>query len=570
MQLRDYQKKAIKEIYKSIAEGRTRVACSLSTGAGKSLLISRIALDAAARNRKTLILVHRKTLLPQLREAILRMSKGTIAPMLVAAGFKAENKDSPIIIAMVQTLERRELPENIGLLMLDEAHITAYFNCFELCLDKYLGKIWALSQLPVIGFSATFWRTNNKEGYCRWFNSKVQGISARGLINQEFLTKPRLFTYDNILNSSELQIDGSGDFSLSSIRRACNNLYLEDCCNKWLEKFSDKKTLFFTSCIEHAKYVKDYLESKGIFSELIQGNSTKKERDRMLGAFRKGKTTALINCGVLTEGYDDPSIECVAILRPSTSVALITQIIGRVLRIHPDKKEAIILDFGECADRVLRNPKTAFPELEDDLFEYNDFTLCPISKGKEKREIPMRTCLHCESEIIAMLRICPHCGAEQPKAIKDSPDTVSFPELVEYMTVSQKETMKQFRKAIRDAFKEDEPTISAMATIYSKKQKVPNFDWGIGSIFQEKYPELNYSFFKWYLTKHLALADNHITNCLSLEFGKYKSTKMFNPSDYLDENNLLESYKAAINAASPGELVMLDKLMQIMRNNQGA
>ncbi len=559
--LRDYQTAAIHAIYNTIKSGRTRVACSMPTGSGKSLILAKIASDAAGRNRKALILVHRKALVGQLEAAIIAMS--SIQPRIIAAGFKVGSKDSLITIAMVQTLERRELPEGIGLIILDEAHITAYFECFEKCLNKYLGSIWALSKVPVIGFSASFWRTNKKEGYCRWFNAKVQGISPRGLINRGFLTKPRVYTYDNMFDAGKLETDNSGDFTLASIRSACNELYLQDVVDKWHANYGNLKSIFFVSCIEHAVTLTSFLSDKGIKAELVKGNTPKAQRDKTFSGFKSGSVQALINVGVCTEGYNEPSIECVVLARPSTSQALIVQMIGRGLRLYDGKKEAITLDFGECIQSLLKNPRVTDESLEDDIFEYNDFTLCSQFKPKEAKPM-VKLCVHCEHEMSVFLKVCPNCLGEQPKTTdKVIPDTVSFPELVEYLSLKELKAMKFFRQELRKCFDDDLPLNIATAKCIEKFDAMPSLEWGRGAIFQERYSELNYSFYRW-LMGHQGFDSELIDYSLAIEFGDYSNNELFNHLTVFG-SDIHEGYRSRTENASPGELLMINKVYEVVK-----
>lgn len=559
--LRDYQTKAVNDIYSTIRSGRTRIACSLPTGAGKSLVIAKIASDAANKGRKTLILVHRKALVGQLEAAITAMSG--IAPRIIAAGFKSASKDSLITIAMVQTLERRDLPEGIGLIILDEAHITAYFNCFERCLDKYLGSIWSLSKVPVIGFSASFWRTNKKEGYCRWFNAKVQGISPRGLINKGYLTKPRVFTYDNMFDLSKLETDKSGDFTLSSIRSVCNELYLQDVVDKWEANYSHLKTIVFVSCIEHANTIAGIFKDKLFSLAIIKGNTPKATRDKILKSFKDSSIQILVNVGVLTEGFDEPSIECVVLARPSKSQALIVQMIGRGLRLYEGKKEAITLDFGECIQALLKNPRVAIEELKDDIFEYNDFNLCSRFKPKENK-IMVKQCVHCEHEMSVFLKVCPNCMEEQPKTTdKVIPDSVSFPDLVEYLSLKELKAMKFFRQELKHCFDANQPLNIAVAKCIEKFGVMPSLEWGRGAIFQESYSKVNYPFYKW-LMAHLGMDESLINYSLNIEFADYANEDLFNPDGFFG-NNIDTGYKERASVASKGEAQMIAKLYEVMK-----
>ncbi|MGL6343610.1 MAG: DEAD/DEAH box helicase, partial [Waterburya sp.] len=152
MKLRDYQQQLIRDIYSHFRAGKRRCLVFAPTGSGKSLIICKIVADALTKNKRILIVVHRKKLANQLAESIQRFCN--TQPSLITQDGKADYSQ-PVQIAMAQTLSRRKLPEDINILIGDEIHQTGYFNVWKKCLDKYCGSIWALSKAFVVGLTAT-------------------------------------------------------------------------------------------------------------------------------------------------------------------------------------------------------------------------------------------------------------------------------------------------------------------------------------------------------------------------------------------------------------------------------
>jgi superfamily II DNA or RNA helicase len=509
--LRGYQNECIGKVYSAIRSGRTRMAVSMPTGSGKSFILAKIASDAAQKGKSTIILVHRKPLVQQLTQAVKAFG---FNPVVIAAGIKSP-KTGLVTIAMVQTLERRELPTSVDVIILDESHITSYFNVFERCLDKYLGKVWALSNKPVIGFSATFWRTNKKEGYCKYFTHKVEGVSPRQLIKQGYLTTPKLYTYETCLDLNKLTVESGGEFSLASIRKVCGEEYMQDVINKWYGEFSGKKTILFTSQVQQAEYFKSLLEDKGVSVEVVTGSDTLAKRNATLESFKLGSTQVIVNVSVLTEGFDEPSIECVVLARPTKSIALIVQMIGRALRLHPGKKEAIILDMSESVTTLLSNNQAGSDcEDEDDIFEFNNFSVCP-SQRKRLPKLQTKVCGECTAVVSSFLAKCPECGHEfSSKEVQEIPDSVQFPQLIEFKTSKESKMFNLLRAKIASDFKQSIPTHNFS----------PADNWAYGAVFRGNYPEFNYQFYSWYLAK-LGLPEQLTARCLRLEFGGY-STKL--------------------------------------------
>ena len=221
LKLRPYQQDIRKQVYTSFQEGKRRCLVFAPTGAGKSVLIAQIVTDALSRSRRVLIVVHRKKLASQLAETISKLCDHQ--PSIIAPRHKA-NYDNPVQIAMAQTLAKRKLPPDIDILMADEAHVTTFFDIWHKCLDAYCGKIWAFSKAFVIGFTATPWRMSNKQGFCHLFDCTASAPSPRKLIEMGYLTPPRLFTY-SVLDTTSLEMGDEGDFTVSSLSRACNDEY---------------------------------------------------------------------------------------------------------------------------------------------------------------------------------------------------------------------------------------------------------------------------------------------------------------------------------------------------------
>jgi hypothetical protein len=240
--------------------------------------------------------------------------------------------------------------------------------------------------------------------------------------------------------------------------------------------------------------------------------------------------------------------------------------IGRALRLHESKKETYVLDFGECIQSLLKKPRTSDPELEDDIFEYNDFNLCSGFKAKELKPM-LKQCAHCLSEMHVFLRVCPHCLKEQPKSTdKIVPDTIDFPDLMEYLSLNELKSMRYFRQELVKCFKEDNPLNIAVARCSEKFKVLPSIEWGKGAIFQDRYQPLNYSFYKWYLSQ-LTDSEKVVSYSLSIEFGDYSNDDVFIPDRFFGED-LDSGYKSKAESASLGEMQMIDKMYQFLSKNK--
>lgn len=351
LKLRDYQEDAVTKTFEAFALGTNRPAVVLPTGAGKTVIFSWMA-NKWVRERRTrvLILVHRDELATQTVEKL-----HAVAPALkvgVVKGTRNEYGNVDVIVGSVQTLRRlnRRAPIlNIGLVIVDEAHHAAadsyrdildHFGCFT-------------GQTPAVGFSATLVRSDKGDLSTVWERVVCQR-DILDLIPEHLCdVRGKLVTVDG-LTLSEIKTTG-GDFSESSLTDA---LLTADAqrfvVNAFFEHARDRKTIVFTPTIAAARAFNDQFIAAGVRSAVIWGTMPAEDRRLALKRFETGELEVIVNCMVLTEGFDEPSASCAIIARPTRSAALYVQMVGRVLRKHPSKRDALVLDVvGASQDHKL-------------------------------------------------------------------------------------------------------------------------------------------------------------------------------------------------------------------------
>lgn len=475
LKLRDYQQDVINQVYRHFGMGKRRCLVFAPTGAGKSILIARIVKGALAKGKRVLIVVHRKKLATQLAATIQATCDHT--PSLIAPRYKSDYSD-PIQIAMAQTLTKRELPPNINILLGDESHQTAYFDIWSKCLDNYCGGIWALSKAFVIGFTATPWRTNQKQGFCHLFDCVAKAPSPRELIQQGYLTHPRLFAY-SLINTNQLEVNESGDYTASSLSRVCNEEYNYDVVTKWSKLCPEKKTIVFCASVKQAKHLSNLFNEQGYSSEVVTGSLAEKKREDVFQRFKAGKTHVLVSVNTLTEGYDESSIECCLIARPTRSPALLIQMIGRALRLHKGKNEVFIVDCGDCFDWI-SSLKIGGQTVEDPI-DLSHVSLCP--KYRKPSRVETKACRECEAKIPVFTRICPECGYEPPPQTKIVPDLVEFPELQEVLVGASKKQYKWLRTEIKKHFERRTNPQTIFNSFHRRFNLLPPKDYFLGAVF---------------------------------------------------------------------------------------
>lgn len=544
MQLRDYQKGVLSSLYSHLGKGKRSGYIFAPTGAGKTVIASQMVADAIARNRRVLFCVHRTKLVEQTANTM-QIVTG-IKPGIIAPGYP-EDFDSPIQIGMLQTLASRYkrkgangIPHDIGLVVFDECHISISFDIAYQLMLHYSGGIVALGKCFFVGLTATPWRTNPKEGLCQYFQFSVKAPSPRELINQGHLTRERILVAQAKF-SAKLETDNSGDYTSSSLIKACGNEFNSDIVEKFQQICPDKKTIAFCVGVKAAEDLTKQFNEAGIPAEVLVGGNSESERQAIFGRFKYGITRVLVSVGTLTEGFDESSIECVLIARPTRSMALLIQMVGRGLRLHEGKDECLIVDFGECFDWI-SGKKMGGYEIKDPI-NLSYAPLCP--QRRRKVDIMTKECHECAEEIPIFAAICPHCGYEFPSGKIESEKrdkTISF-FLCEFQTKDQRKAWQWLRKDLVKRFENNKETISIFERFKVKYGYLPPHDWFIGAIFNFQESDINAEIYTDKLRRaNLGIKDSMIAFFLKLEFGEPGRVYILPDGEYTPKEHSVKAF----------------------------
>lgn len=220
-------------------------------------------------------------------------------------------------------------------------------NCHHATAESYRTIYNAYPNAELLGFTATPCRTNG-EGFSEVYNDIVCGPSVKELIQDGYLVEPKIYSAPLHLDLSRVKKTG-GDYNDKALSDLLDNAkYLADLHREWEKHAYGKKTVVFAITIEHSKHIVAEYLSKGVPAAHIDGSTPDEERSRILKDFASGKYMILSNVGIVTEGFDVPAIECVQLTRPTESLALYLQMVGRGLRTLDGKERAIILDHANC------------------------------------------------------------------------------------------------------------------------------------------------------------------------------------------------------------------------------
>lgn len=388
MRLRPYQQDIITEARYLMTQGHRSILISSPTGSGKTLLTAHMLKTSSAKGLSSWFIVHRRELIEQ----SIRQFKGEgVEVGVIASGFE-EDRNKPIQICSIQTLSRRLdglfIPD---LLVWDECHHVAARSWEKIFTQSH----WAYQ----IGLTATPERLDGK-GLSKYFAKMVSGPGVSELIDHKYLAPYRLFAPHTIDVSGVHK--RMGDFVRNELAEVCDRPTITGNAILEYQKHSDgQRALVFCVSIEHSKHVCEQFRSYGYRAKHIDGETPKAKRDQAIKDFRSGKIQVITNCDLFGEGFDLPAIQTIILLRPTKSLGLHRQQIGRGLRTYPGKKEAIILDH---AGNTFRHG------LPDDEIRWS-------LEGKKGREqggantnlFPVRQCPKCFGVTRPHMTVCPYC-----------------------------------------------------------------------------------------------------------------------------------------------------------------
>lgn len=327
--LRPYQHEGITNIFNSWREGKRSVLFQMPTGTGKTVLFSEIVRMGFEKERKILIVVHRIELVDQITQKL--KSKGVQVGLIVAG--KNSDYSKIVQVASIQTLSRREHPE-ANLIIIDECHHTkaeTYKNLWDIYPDA-----------KFLGVTATPIRLSG-EGFDDLFDELIISMPVQKFIEQGYLVPITHFVCSNP-NLSQVK-QRQGDYMTKMLSDVMmDNSVMSDLVESYKDKCLGKSAIIFAVDVEHSKQIVERFKNAGISCAHVDAKTAKQEREQILSDFRNGIIKVVSNVEIITEGFDFPECEVVQLARPTKSLSLYLQMVGRVMRPAKGKKEGIVLD----------------------------------------------------------------------------------------------------------------------------------------------------------------------------------------------------------------------------------
>lgn len=330
--LRPYQQRAVHDLRLAFRDGARAPLLVAPTGMGKTVIAAEILRGVAERGRSAIFLVHRRELITQSSH---KLALAGVEHGIIAAGQQAAHH--PIQIASVQTLVRRldRMPFTPDLIVIDEAH-HATAGSWKRVMDHW-------PDAHRLGVTATPIRLDGR-GLSAVFDRLVLGPSVADLVSLDHLVNSRIYAPPQVAVLLNLG-KRAGDYAIDQAADAMDRPTVTgDAIAHYKRLAAGQRAIAFCCNVQHAEHVCASFQSNGIPAATLLGHMSVIDRDATVARFASGELQVLVTVDVVSEGFDIPAASCAVLLRPTQSLGLYLQQVGRVLRPAPGKTQAVILD----------------------------------------------------------------------------------------------------------------------------------------------------------------------------------------------------------------------------------
>ncbi|MFA5387029.1 MAG: DEAD/DEAH box helicase [Candidatus Paceibacterota bacterium] len=461
--LRDYQLAVKHQILSAFNDGHRRVLAVMPTGAGKTVVMADIL---SGIDGYSIAIAHRQELVSQISLAMARegIVHRIIAPVNVIKsiihlhvkkyGRSYHNLNARSFVAGVDTLIRREYDwfHKISLWEIDEGH-------HVLPTNKWGRAVALFPNARGIGWTATPCRSDKKSLNVT-YQKMIVGPSMGELINQGYLSKYKVYGPPQSINLDDVKITRRGDYSDTDLTVASHKSTITgDIVKHYLRIAPGKRGVTFVVDVETSKQVADAYVNAGVPAASIDARTDIMERSRQIDRLERGELLQLVNVDIFGEGFDLPAIEVVSLGRPTASLGLHRQQIGRVLRPCNGKFHGTIIDHvGNVGRHGLPDTDMVWS------IDTPEPQRRPGAGGGG-----VKFCVECYNAMENFRRICPHCGAEIVSGGKGRPEQVDG-DLTEY----DDDTLDTLRRAAASVITSPNIGNPHVARAWDKRREAQN------------------------------------------------------------------------------------------------
>lgn len=423
--LRPYQRDANERVYASWEAGNRGVILCLPTGGGKTVTVADVVHRELNEEHRVLIVAHRRELISQpfatlIRSGIAPDQVGIVmagvplptAPLFPAAleeltpnelwGQYAKRRPGALVqIASVDSLRTRQIPPH-DVLVVDEAHRSL--------AKSYLRIREAHPSARLLGLTATPQRSD-KRGLSELYDDLIVGATYAELVQLGYLAEPTIWSVPkgSLPDLSGVKTTG-GDYNARQLAERCDRAELVgDIVSHYQRRGNNAPALAFATGVEHSQRIAQQFNGAGIPAAHVDGATDPTVRDQIFRDLQSGAIKVVANCDVATEGTDLPAVKTVILARPTKSLRVYLQQVGRGSRPHENGLPFVVLDHAGCArDHGL-------PQAD------REWSLEARPKRQSKGAAPVRECEECFAVLPSSVRVCPECGFEFSAPARKAP-----------------------------------------------------------------------------------------------------------------------------------------------------
>ena len=408
LELRDYQLDVVRGVESEIAAGRRRLCLVAPTGSGKTVIAAALIAKARDRGERILFIAHRRELIEQ---ASRKLHDAGIDHGLIQAGFPARSGER-VQVASIQTLHARAV--RTRKIDVPAANLVIIDECHHVRASSYMKLVDAYPNAVVLGLTATPCRTDGR-GLGNVFEALVECPSVAQL-TPKYLVPAKIYA-PAWPDLKGVRVE-RGDYVETQLAERMNTAKLVgDIVSHWHRLGQGRQTVVFAVNVSHSVHVRDEFRRSGVLAEHIDGTTPLEERKRILTGLATGKVDIVCNCAVLTEGWDRPEASCLVLARPTKSLGLYRQMVGRVLRPAVGKTDALILDHsGAVFMHGFPDDEIVWALHEDRRAENTSHS----ARGQHSHAPALTTCPEC-CAVRFEGKPCPACGwrlVKKPKSVE--------------------------------------------------------------------------------------------------------------------------------------------------------